>query len=156
MASYTLTGPQQTILTSWLYEDGGYLDSVENTSGVTAREALVATPGLDITAWVRTNSPSVNTDPTNWSGVALVWWMRSQAGVNITPPTRPPETTAWVTILQSWGVSIDAALANTSEAVRNQKAVIVTAEDGTTSTIPGGAHLVHQRNLITNVLGVLT
>ena len=56
MPQYNLTGPEQEIVVSWLFEQVGYLDVAVNNLSVSARQALVATPTLDVTVWIRTNS----------------------------------------------------------------------------------------------------
>jgi hypothetical protein len=153
MATYTLTGPQSQIIVSWLFEDGGYLDGAVNSSGVSARQALINTPGLNVLAWIRGNTPGSNLPV--WNECAMVWWIRVNNGVNVTNPNRPPERDIWRPILTAWGMSIDDAFTRVSEAIRNQSSVPITAENGSITTMSAGANLVHQRNMITNVLGVM-
>lgn len=155
MPSYNLTGPQLGILTSWLFEQHGYLESAVNSSGQSAWQVLSTTPDLDVTEWIRTNTRAASVDPRAWSETGMVWWMRSNAGVNITPPSRPAETVEWVSCINEWAASIDVALSRVSEAVRNQTTITLTAENGSTSTMPSGAHLVQQRNMFSAILGVL-
>ncbi len=156
MPSYNLTGPQTEILTSWLYEVDGYLDGARDSFGLSARQALSLGQTTDVTEWIRTSTRNVGTPVSAWTECALVWWVRSHEGVNITPPTRPPETADWIAILTAWDTSIVAAFANAGEAARNQGTVTLTAENGAVSTMPAGQQLVQQRNVIRNVLGVLT
>ncbi len=56
MPSYNLTNMQARILTTWLFEPNGYLDfAIRSSDGQTAREALVADGGLDVSQWIRDN-----------------------------------------------------------------------------------------------------
>lgn len=155
MARYNLTAPQRQILTSWLFEADGYLESAVNSSGQSARQALAATSGLDITVWIRTNTAGPTTIPSNWTECGMVWWMRSRDGVNITGGNRPPEAAAWQAILNGWTVTIDEAFGRAPQEARDQRLVPITAEDGSVTTMPAGQQLAHQKNLIAAVLGVL-
>lgn len=151
MARYTLTGPERQIVTSWLFEQDGYLDAAVSQGAVSARQALAADPNLDVTEWIRNNIRGVDTDPDNWSQCGMVWWIRrtSDLNLNVTPGNRPPETAAWVAYLNVWNDSLVQNPGDTTP-------VVVTAENGTLSTIPANAHRVQQRNMIAKVLGVLT
>lgn len=156
MPAYNLTAPQLAILTSFLFEEGGYLDAARNDLGVTARSALAADAGLDIAQWIRTQTPAPDLFAlSDWEECGMVWWIRAHDQVNITPPTKPPEAAAWALILQTWIDAVSNAFSRFSEAIRNQKAWTVTAEDGTTSTMPGGAALTQERQMYQQVLGVL-
>ena len=155
MPQYNLTGPEREIIISWLFEPVGYLDVAVNYLGVSARQALAATPSLDVTVWIRTNTPGAGIDQEDWSATGMVWWIWKKNGVNVTPPQRPPESALWVTILQKWAASIDDAIVRVSEVVRNASTVPITAEDGTKSTMPSGTQLIHQRSMCDKVIGVL-
>lgn len=155
MARYNLNTNERAILTSWLFEVEGYLDAAVNNTGLSARNALLATPGLDVTAWIRSNTMGASTDPDNWVQCGMVWWMRAKDGVNVVKNQLPPETATWITILQLWDQSIADAFVRVSEVARNAATVQITAEDGSTSTMPAGTQLVQQRSLFSKVLPVL-
>jgi hypothetical protein len=155
MARYSLNANQRNVLTSWLYEQDGYLDSAINAVGVSARAAKLATPSLDLSVWIRTNTRGVFVDPLSWDGCGMVWWMRASEGLNITPGTRPPETAAWIAAIQGWDQSIVDAFGRVSQQSRDGTTVLITAENGTTSTMPAGQQLLHQRSLFAAVLSVL-
>ena len=155
MARYTLNTNESSILTSWLFEVGGYLDSAVNNAGVSARQALAAQPSLDISVWIRTNTIGAFTDPATWDECAMVWWMRSREGVNINANQLPVEKTQWIAKLQAWRQSIDDAFIRVSQAARDGSNVTITAENGTTATRPAGQQLVQQRSLFDKVLTVL-
>ena len=55
MPRIDLTIEQRQVLVSWLYEPNGYLDYVSVGLGQSARDALVATPTLDLIQWKRDN-----------------------------------------------------------------------------------------------------
>lgn len=87
----------------------------------------------------------------------MVWWIRASDQVNITPPTRPPESGAWIAILQGWDASIDAGFARVPQNERNAKSVPL--HDGTGApdgSMPSGSHLAHQQQIIAKVVGVLS
>jgi hypothetical protein len=155
MARYNLNANEVSILTSWLFEEGGYLDSAINASGVSARQARAATPSLDVTAWIRTNSKGAATSQDNWDDCAMVWWMRANDNVNVTPQTVPAEKAAWVTKLQGWDASIADAFIKVSQAARDGQNVPITTENGTTTNRPAGQQLVQQRSLFGKVIPVL-
>lgn len=148
MATYNLTGPEQQIITSWLFEPGGYLDSAVNNLGVSARQALVAQPTLNVLTWIRTNTPDANTDPDNWSQTGMIWWIRISNGVNITNPNRPPERIPWRAYLTLWNDSLVQNPGDTTP-------VKIFAENGAESTMPANSNRVQQRNMIAKVLGVM-
>lgn len=154
MPSYNLAAPEEQVVVTWLFEPQGYLDfAVRVSDGQTAREALAADPGLDVTQWIRDNPP---TDP-QATETAMVWWIWKNDQVNVTPPTRPPETTAWLAILQNWDASIDAGFARSPQAARNKNTVPLYDETGTAGgTMPAGAQLAHQQQIISKVVGVLS
>jgi hypothetical protein len=148
MATYNLTGPEQQIITSWLFEEGGYLDAAVNSLEVSAREALDANPSLNVLEWIRTNSPGFFTDPDNWSQCGMIWWIRINNGVNINNPQRPPERLAWRAYLAVWNESL---VQNPGDVTPIQ----MTAADGTLFTMPANSNRVQQRNLIAKVLTVM-
>lgn len=155
MASYNLAAPETQVIVTWLFEPQGYLDfAVRVSDGQTAREALVTDPGLDVTQWVRDNTQQ---DPATSSEVAMMWWVRANDQVNVTPPTRPPESAAWIAILQDWDASIDAGFARAPQAARNASTVPLYDETGASDGVmPSGAHLAHQQQVISRVVGVLS
>lgn len=155
MPSYNLVAPETQVVVTWLFEPQGYLDfAVRASDGLTAREALAADPGLDATQWVRDNPQQ---DPAVSDEVAMVWWIRASDQVNITPPSRPPETASWIAILQGWDASIDAGFARAPQAARNKNTVPLFDETGAPDgTMPAGAHLAHQQQIISKVVGVLS
>jgi hypothetical protein len=155
MARYNLNSNEAQILTSWLYEEAGYLDSAINELGVSAREALVATPTLDVTQWIRSNTRGAFADPETWAGCGMVWWIRANNGVNVTRNQLPPETAQWVATLQAWDTSIASAFIRVSQAARDGNTVPITAENGTITQRPAGQQLVQQRSLFGKVLPVL-
>src|SRR3990172_2877073 len=155
MPQYNLTGPEKEIVVSWLFEQVGYLDVAVNDAGVSARQALAATPSLDVTVWIRTQVKGVGVDQRDWDGTGMVWWIWKRNGVNITPPQRPPERLLWVSILQEWAASIDDAFVRVNSVARNANTVPMTAEDGTMSTMPAGTQLIHQRSMFLKVTDVL-
>jgi hypothetical protein len=150
MATYNLTGPENEIITSWLFEQGGYLDSAINNLGVSARQARVAEPTLNVLTWIRTNTMSSLGDPDNWSQCGMIWWIRINNGVNVTNPNRPPERLTWRAYLNQWSTSL---VQNPGDA-SNQ--VPLTAENGSSAgSLANNAHRVQQRNLIAKVLTVM-
>ena len=155
MPQYNLSAPEESIVTSWLFEVAGYLDAAVNVGGVSAREALNFTPLLDVTNWIRVNTKAPATGQSDWEECGMVWWIRANEQINITPPTRPPETAAWIARLQEWDLSIQQGFTRSSQAERNTTTVPITAEDGMISTMPAGNHLASQQSLISKVLGVL-
>ena len=156
MPQYNLTGPEREIVVSWLFEQVGYLDVSVNDAGVSARQALAATPTLDVTVWIRTNTKGAAVDQRDWDATAMVWWIWKHNGVNVTPPQRPPESALWVSILQEWAASIDRAFLRVDSVARNANTVGITAEDGTMSTMPAGTQLIAQRSMFDKVIGVLS
>jgi len=156
MPQYNLTGPEREIVVSWLFEQVGYLDVAINDVGVSARQALTATPSLDVTVWIRTQVKGVGVDQRDWDATGMVWWIWKHNGVNVTPPQRPPESALWVGILQEWAASIDRAFLRVDSVARNANTVPITAEDGTVTTMPSGTQLIHQRGLFDKVIGVLS
>ena len=154
MPQYNLTGPEREIVVSWLFESSGYLD-VGNSLGITARQALIADPTLDVTVWIRTNVKGASVDQRDWDATGMVWWIWKHNGVNVTPPQRPPESALWISILQEWAASIDRAFLRVDSVARNASTVGITAEDGTMSTMPSGTQLIHQRSMFPKVIDVL-
>jgi len=164
MPQYNLTGPEQEIVVSWLFESSGYLD-VGNSLGITARQALIADPTLDVTVWIRTSikgnygpghwAEGRPVDQRDWDATGMVWWIWKHNGVNVTPPQRPPESALWISILQEWAASIDRAFLRVDSVARNASTVGITAEDGTMSTMPSGTQLIHQRSMFPKVIDVL-
>ncbi len=155
MASYNLAAPETQVVATWLFEPQGYLDvAVRASDGQTAREALAADPGLDVTQWVRDNPQQ---QPANSGEAAMVWWIRAHDQVNITLPSRPPESASWIAILQEWGASIDAGFARVPQNERDGNSVSLFDETGAPDgAMPSGAHLARQQRLISRVLGVLS
>ena len=143
------------MVVTWLFEPHGYLDfAVRTADGRTAREALAADPGLDVTQWVRDHPQQ---DPAHSIEVAMVWWIRANDGVNLTLLARPPESASWVAILQQWGASIDAGFARVPQNERNGASVSLYDESGMPDgAMPSGAHLAHQQQIISRVVGVLS
>ena len=86
----------------------------------------------------------------------MVWWMRSNDQVNIPTSKRPPEAVAWAAILSGWDDSINAGFARASQSSRNDSSITTVDEDGNVDgSIPAGAHLAHQQNIISKVTDVL-
>ena len=160
MPSYNLAQPEEQVVVTWLFEPLGYLDAESIALGQTARLALTADPSLDVTQWVRDNGGQgwnfngSRYDPIA-SELAMVWWMWKNDQVNVLPPAGPPETGAWITILQRWDESINAGFADVPQQERNSNSVPIFDEAGNASTMPAGAHLAHQQQIISKVLGVL-
>jgi hypothetical protein len=148
MATYNLTGPEQQIITSWLFEQGGYLDAAINSFEVSARQALAVNPSLNVLEWIRTNSPWFLANEDDWSQCGMIWWIRINNGVNVNNPQRPPERIAWRAYLAVWQESLIQNPGNTTP-------VNITAEDGTQTTMPNNSNRVQQRNLIAKVLNVM-
>jgi hypothetical protein len=155
MARYNLNANEASILTSWLFEEGGYLDNAIREDGQSARAALLATPALDVTNWIRTNTPNPMINVGDWNDTGMVWWMRASDGVNINRSQLPTETASWVAKLQEWDASIADAFVRVSQAARDGGNITITAEDGSTSQRPAGLQLVQQRSLFGKVLAVL-
>lgn len=153
MPRFTLAAPEEKIIVSWLFEPNGYLDyAVRVSDGKTAREALVEDSDLDIHQWIRDNE---FTEP-EAAETGMVWWIWKYSGVNITPPTRPPETADWIAVLEYWDSSIQAGFDRVPQAGRDSNTVNIWNE-GTqlVETMPAGAQLAHQSSFIRKVLGVL-
>lgn len=155
MARYNLNANESSILTSWLFEPGGYLDGAVNDVGVSARQALSAQTSLDVSEWIRTNTIGQATSQLDWEECSMVWWMRSRNGVNVNGPQLPPETALWIARLQQWDQSISDAFVRVSQTARDGHTVTITAENGSTTTRPAGQQLVQQRSLFSKVLTVL-
>lgn len=154
MPQYNLAAPEEQVVVTWLFEPDGYLDfAVCVSDGQTAREALAADPGLDVAQWIRDNP---QTDP-QATEAAMVWWIWRNDQVNVTPPARPPEAASWVAILQGWDASIDAGFARAPQAARNANTVPLFDEAGAADgTMPAGAQLAHQQQIIAKVVGILS
>lgn len=146
MPTFNLTGPEKEIITSWLFEQGGYLDSAINNAGASARQE--AAIGGNVLTWIRSNTIGAMTDPDNWSQCAMIWWIRISDGVNISNPNRPPERTQWRQYLTMWDASLVQNPGDTTP-------IAMTAENGTISTMPANANRVQQRNLIAKALAVM-
>lgn len=160
MPKFTLAAPEEKIIISWLFEPNGYLDYAQRTSDeMSAREALTATPTLDVNQWVRDNSGDFE-EPEMYE-CGMVWWIWKNNGVNITPPTRPPETPDWIATLEYWDSTIQAGFDRVSQANRDSNTVPIYDEtcDGEgcemAEEMPAGAQLAHQQSLIRKVLGAL-
>ena len=153
MPQFTLAAPEEKIIVSWLFEPNGYLDyAVRVSDGMTAREALIADSGLDITQWIRdkefTEAEAAET--------GMVWWIWKHSNVNVPRPQRPPETASWIAILEYWDSSIQTGFDRASQAHRDSNTVNIWNEDTQlVETMPAGAQLAHQQSLIRKVLGVL-
>ncbi len=160
MPSYNLAQPEEQVVVTWLYEPLGYLDGESIALGQTGREALTEDPSLDVTQWVRNNGSQGwnfngrRNDPVS-SELSMVWWVWKNDQVNISQPTRPLETDAWISILQGWDNSIVAGFARSPQQARNTSIVPIFDEVGGETTMPAGAHLAHQQQIISKVLGVL-
>lgn len=154
MPSYNLTQNEMRVIVTWLFEPNGYLDFASRSSdGQTARQALSADSGLDVTQWIRDNA---QTNPGDSNEVAMVWWIRVNDQVNIPVPQRPPESVSWAAILQGWGDTIATGFARASLISRNASSIEIFNEDGSLDgTIAAGAHLTHQQQIISKVTGVL-
>ncbi len=154
MPQFNLAAPEEQIVVSWLFEPFGYLDfAIRSSDGQTARQALAADPGLDVTQWVRGNAML---DPAISSEVGMVWWMWKNDQVSIPPPQKPAEAAEWAAILQGWADSIQAGFNRASQADRNINTVPLTNEDGSDGgTMLAGSQLVHQQSFISKVLRVL-
>jgi hypothetical protein len=148
MATYNLTGPEREIITSWLFEEGGYLDAAINVFEESARQALLANPSLNVLTWIRTNQIGIFTDADNWSQCGMIWWIRINDGVNVNNPQRPPERVQWRAYLELWNTQLVQNPGDTTP-------IPMTAENGASSTMPANAHRVQQRNLIAKVLNVM-
>lgn len=155
MARYTLTGPQRSILTSWLFESHGYLADTFTSDGKSLLEAVRLDGVTDLYAYMHTTTKHPLTDQSMWNESMMVWWIRANEGVNITGGNRPPESALWVSILNGWGTSIDNAFQQVSQTIRDQQTHSITDEAGNVTTMPAGQHLLQQRNMITNVVPVL-
>ena len=155
MPSYNLTQNEMRVVVTWLFEPNGYLDfAVRTSDGQTAREALALDAGLDVTQWVRDNPQE---DPATSNEVAMVWWIRANDQVNIPTPQRPPEAASWVAILEGWDASIVSGFARAGVVSRNSTSTDMFDENGDPDgTIPSGAHLTHQQQIISKVTGVLS
>ena len=153
MPRFTLAAPEKKIVISWLFEPWGYLDYAKRvTDDLSAREALAVNPGLDVTQWCRDNPLR---EPEMYE-CGMVWWIWKKDGVNITPPTRPPETAQWIAILEYWDSTIQTGFERASQADRDSNTVnIWNEETQLVETMPAGAQLAHQQSLINKVLGVL-
>jgi hypothetical protein len=150
MATYNLTGPEQEIITSWLFENGGYLDAAVNNLGVSARQARAAEPTLNVLTWIRTNTKGALTGQSDWDQCAMIWWIRINNGVNVTNPQRPPERLTWRAYLNEWDASLIQNPGNASSQVP------LTAENGSSAgSLANNAHRVQQRNMIAKVLTVM-
>ena len=160
MPSYNLAAPEEQVVVTWLFEPLGYLDAESISLGQTVREALIADSSLDVTQWVRDNgSQGWNFDGLRYDSIgdelSLVWWIWKNDQVNITPPTRPPETDAWIVILRGWDASINTGFAHMPQQARNSSAVPIFDAAGNETTMPAGAQLAHQQQIISKVMGVL-
>ena len=128
MSTYNLAAPEEQVVVTWLFEPLGYLDAKSIALGQTGREALTADPSLDVTQWVRDNgSLGWNFNGRRYDSVGnellMVWWIWKNDQVNVTPPSRPPESDAWIAILQSWDDSIVAGFARSPQQARNSSIV---------------------------------
>lgn len=155
---YTLNNNERDIVTTWLFEPFGYLDAAKNADCVSARQALAATPTLDVTQWIRDNTMGCGTGASDWQETAMIWWIRANSGVQITVATLPPEAAFWDSVLTSWGVTLDDAVARVSAIQRNANGCVITmygADGQTAGTIPCGNQLLSQSSMVTKVIEVL-
>lgn len=153
MAKYNLTTAERDIAVSWLFESGGYLDAAVNTSGVSARQALTATPTLDVLTWIRTNTKGAAVAQSDWNECAMLWWIWKNENANVTPGNKPAEAATWVATLQAWDATLTpAAIQRATDAGTS---IVLTTEAGGTITQPLGQNRQSQNNLIAKVLGVL-
>jgi len=156
--SYNLSAPETQVVVSWLFGQDEYLDYAVNNAGVSARQALLAEPALDVTAWIRANTVNPLADEDHlkaWTECSMIWWIWKHDNVNVPRPQRPPETAVWVLILQGWDESITAGFSHVSQNERNASGYRITAEDGSITFMPSGNQLSAQQNMIRKVLGVL-
>ena len=155
MPSYNLTQNEERVIVTWLFEPNGYLDfAVRSSDGQTARQALAADVGLDVTQWVRDNPQE---DPATSNEVGMVWWIRENDQVNIPSPQRPPEAASWVAILADWDASIVSGFARAGAISRNSTSISMFDENSDPDgTIPAGSHLTHQQQIISKVSGILS
>ena len=157
MPSFNLTNTQRDIITTWLYEPNGYLEEAVNDVGLSALEAWQADNGLDVSQWIRDNSPNASVSPSDWSEAAMIWWILVNDQVNVPKGQRPPEWAAWSAILTNWDISINTGFGNVSQANRNATNVQLYDEtQAPNGTVPAGAHLAQQQQIITKVIGVLS
>ena len=160
MPSYNLAQPEEQVVVTWLFEPLGYLDAESIALGQTGREALAENPSLDVTQWVRNNGSQGwnfngrRNDPVG-SELSMVWWVWKTDQVNVTQPTHPPETNAWIAVLERWDALNIAAFTRSSQQARNRNTVSIFDEAGIETTMPAGSHLAHIQQIISKVLGVL-
>lgn len=157
MPSYNLTQNEEEIIVTWLGEPEGYLDFAINSLGVSAREALIADPGLDVTEWIRSVAKRSDVEQSDWDGCSRWWWIWKNDQVNITPPTRPPEAVVWVVALQEEADSVVRAFDRADMIKRNQgnKIQLHDLNGVPVGEMPSGSHLQHQSNIFGKVVTVL-
>lgn len=158
MPSYNLTLTEVAIVTTWLGESYGFLDAALNQSNVSARDARVADPGLDVYEWIGSNVKHNDVEQSDWDGCARWWWILMHDQVNIPVPQRPPESVAWIAVLGEEDESIVRAWERADVLKRNEKPAKPMCDlDGvlTGTTVPPGSHLQHQQNIFGKVATVL-
>jgi hypothetical protein len=146
MARYTLAADEKSVLETWLFEPSGYLDQAFRADGQTARQALAATPALDITNWIRTNTRHPNCLLSDWVECGMVWWLLKNDGVNVNANQVPAEASTWRPILQQWVDSIDAAFQRVPQAQRDQATTVTlySSSGAQVGTVGSGTHLARQ------------
>jgi len=149
MAKYTLTTDEKRVLTSWLYEPNGYLDSAVNSSGVSARQALSANSSLNVTEWIRSNIKHSNTIQSNWDECSMCWWLLVSDNVNITQQTKPAEYNTWKAILLRWKNEIDLAFTVVPKTQRDLINMNVYSAGGIITTMSNGSHFANQQSIQT-------
>ena len=156
MPAYNLTQTEYNIVTSWLGEEGGYLDAAKASTGTTAREALAADAGLDVTEWIRSNTPHADTVPSDWDQCSMIWWARANDQVNIPTPGLPAEKELWAATLRQWEVEINDAFNRSDVNARNGTKIDLYNLDGVLfDDVPAGSHLTAQLQIIDKVATLL-
>jgi len=159
--SYSLTTEEVQVITSWLFEPVGYLDTKSNTLNRTARQALGLESSLDVIQWVHDNGNQgwdFDNRRLDFVGneLSMIWWIRRNNGVNISRQSRPIESSSWIAILQAWDASIIAGFVRASQQTRNSNSnITICDESGNITTMPAGDQLANQQKIIAKVLGVL-
>lgn len=142
-AVFNLTDNGREIAVTFLFEPGGYLASTLSTTGQSALDVYNANNQADILQWTRDNTMQ---DPSGALEMALFWWAWKNEGVQWAVADLPSESSDWVTILDGFIASIDAALANIGRNDRDaQSAQTLHIRSGPLRSMPSGTHLVEQR-----------
>lgn len=155
MARYVLTGDELRLLTTWLFEASGYLESATRVSDAsTASQALEADPDLDVAAWI---AAETMTDPPSADEGAMSWWIHENHGVTINREDLPVEAPRWAKVLESWDSSIIAGFTRSPKADRDSQSTrdLCNQDGSVDKTIGSGTHLELQRSIIAKALTVL-